>query len=94
MSTDKPMNDPEIAACESEAARQEQEYLANEKAATTKTAHEMPERDDGRFDDFVWNLGQAAGKLGCTRLRRWLWSRWQWRTNYEPFGRRKSRKLR
>jgi hypothetical protein len=44
-----------------------------------------------RFDDALWYLGTIAGKLGCTRLRRWIWDWWQWRTNYEPFGRRRSR---
>ena len=44
-----------------------------------------------RFDEFLWRLKTIAGRLGMQRLSLWARAWWRWRTNYEPFGRRRSR---
>ena len=53
--------------------------------------HPHTTRIESRFDEFLWRLKTIAGRLGMQRLSLWARAWWRWRTNYEPFGRRRSR---
>lgn len=52
----------------------------------------MIRRFADRFEEFLWHLGVIAGRLGLRAVQRRAWDWLKWRTNYAPFGRRRSRR--